>query len=72
MDGDAVESLVEKLRDLSATGFPGSGFSSPDVEATVTSSDGKQVERCDCKIRDSQSARMNRRSINSLPPRSPI
>ncbi|MGA7340907.1 MAG: DUF4340 domain-containing protein, partial [Terracidiphilus sp.] len=45
MDGDAVESLVEKLRDLSATGFPGSGFSSPDVEATVTSNDGKQVER---------------------------
>jgi Domain of unknown function (DUF4340) len=45
MDNAAVESLVEKLRDLSATSFPTSGFSTPDFEVTVTSSDGKKSEK---------------------------
>ncbi len=45
MDSAAVESLVDKLRDLSATSFPDTGFSSADFEATVVSSDGKQVEK---------------------------
>lgn len=44
IDSAAVESLVEKLRDLSATGFPSSGFSSAEIEVTVTSGQGKQVE----------------------------
>jgi hypothetical protein len=45
MDGAAVDALVEKLRGLTATSFPVSGFSAPDIEATVTSSDGKQTEK---------------------------
>jgi hypothetical protein len=45
MDSTAVESLVEKLRDLSATGFPSAGFSSPNVEVTVTSGNGKRTEK---------------------------
>lgn len=45
LDGAAVESLVEKLRDLSATGFPDAGFAKPDLEATVVSGDGKVTEK---------------------------
>jgi len=45
MDGDSVEALVEKLRDLTATGFPDTGFSNPSFEAIVTSQDGKHVEK---------------------------
>jgi hypothetical protein len=45
MDSSSVESLVENLRDLNATGFPNAGFSNPSIEATVTSSDGKQAEK---------------------------
>ncbi len=45
VDSTAVESLVEKLRDLTATGFPATGFSSTDIEVTVTSGQGKQVEQ---------------------------
>ncbi len=44
MDSTIVESLVEKLRDLTATGFPASGFGRADIEVTVTSSQGKQAE----------------------------
>ena len=36
--------LLSKLRDLSATAFAESGFSSPSVELSVTSNDGKRVE----------------------------
>lgn len=45
MDSSGVESLVEKLRDLAATGFPDAGFSNPDFEATITSNDGKRIEK---------------------------
>ena len=45
MDGSGVESLVSSLRDLSATSFPKSGFTSADVEAAVTSGNGKQTEK---------------------------
>lgn len=45
MDSTAVESLVEKLRDLSATGFPTAGFSSPSMEVAVTSGNGKRTEK---------------------------
>jgi hypothetical protein len=44
VDASGVESLVSKLRDLSATNFVSSGFVHPDIKATVTSDDGKQVE----------------------------
>jgi hypothetical protein len=45
MDSSAVESLAGSLRDLSATSFPKSGFSSANVEAIVTSNDGKRTEK---------------------------
>jgi hypothetical protein len=45
MDAESVESLISKLRDLSATKFVDSGFGKPEVEATVTSDDGKRTEK---------------------------
>lgn len=45
MDAAAVEGLVSDLRDLTATKFVDSGFANPTIEATVTSNDGKQVEK---------------------------
>jgi hypothetical protein len=45
MDEDSVRSLIASLRDLSAEKFVDSGFTSPQIDATVTSDDGKQVER---------------------------
>ncbi len=44
MDGAAVESLVDKLRNLAATSFPTSGFSSAAIQVMVTSAGGKHVE----------------------------
>ncbi|HEY6489970.1 MAG: DUF4340 domain-containing protein [Terracidiphilus sp.] len=44
MEGAAVDALVENLRNLTAASFPDSGFTTPAIEATVTSSDGKQKE----------------------------
>ena len=44
MDGDSVRSLISVLRDLSADKFVASGFTTPEIEATVTSDDGR-VER---------------------------
>ena len=45
MDSSGVDSLVDKLRDLTATSFPDSGFAAPIFEATITSNDGKRVEK---------------------------
>jgi hypothetical protein len=46
MDAASVQSLISQLRDLSATKFADTGFSSPAVvEAIVTSDDGKRVEK---------------------------
>jgi Domain of unknown function (DUF4340) len=45
MDGDSVRSLISSLRDLSADRFVDSGFATPEIDATVTSNDGKRVER---------------------------
>jgi hypothetical protein len=45
MDVGSVQSLVDKLRDLSASKFVDSGFTTPAMELTVTSKDGKQVEK---------------------------
>ena len=45
MDEDSVRSLVSALRDLSADKFVDSGFTSSEIEATVTSDDGKRVEK---------------------------
>lgn len=45
MDESGVQSLISNLRDLSAEKFVDSGFTSPEIEATVTSNDGKRTER---------------------------
>ncbi len=45
MDADSVESLLSGFRDLAATRFATSGFTTPVMVATVTSNGGKRVER---------------------------
>jgi hypothetical protein len=45
MDPGSVQALVAKLRDLSASKFVDSGFITPTIDVTVTSDDGKRVER---------------------------
>jgi len=45
MDEESVRSLVSNLRDLSADKFVDSGFTTPAIEATVTSDNAKRVER---------------------------
>jgi hypothetical protein len=45
LDMNAAQSLIDKVRDLSATKFVDSGFSQPVVELTVTSNDGQRVEK---------------------------
>jgi hypothetical protein len=45
MDGANVESVISDLRDLTATGFPASGFSSPTINISVVSQEGKRTEK---------------------------
>jgi len=46
MDGTSVQSLLDKLRDLSASKFVDTGaFANPTTDIAVTSSDGKTVEK---------------------------
>ena len=45
MDEESVQSLISTLRDFSAEKFVDSGFTSPEIDATVTSENGKRVER---------------------------
>jgi len=45
MEATGVQSLIDKIRDLSASKFVDSGFTSPALEVDVTSSDGKRVEK---------------------------
>ena len=45
MDESSVESLISDLRDLSADKFVDSRFTTPEIEATVTSDDGKRIEK---------------------------
>ncbi|MFZ0145737.1 MAG: DUF4340 domain-containing protein [Candidatus Sulfotelmatobacter sp.] len=45
MDAGSVEALISDLRDLSASKFVESGFSNPTIELTISSDDGKRVER---------------------------
>jgi Domain of unknown function (DUF4340) len=45
MDPDGVESCISDLRDLAASKFVESGFSNPTIEITVTSNDGKKIEK---------------------------
>jgi hypothetical protein len=44
MDSSTVQTLIDKLRDLSASTFVDSAGGAPVMEVTVTSNDGKRVE----------------------------
>ncbi len=45
MDVVSVQSVISKLRDLTAVKFPDSGFVNPTIEIVLTSDDGKRVEK---------------------------
>lgn len=45
VDSGKVESLISALRDLTATKFPDSGFTTPQITATITTQDGKLTEK---------------------------
>ena len=45
MDESGVRAVLDKIRDLSASKFVDSGFSSPALDVTVTSDSGKRVEK---------------------------
>jgi len=45
MDSISVQNLIDKLRDLAATKFVDSGFTTPSLEVTVVSNDGKRTEK---------------------------
>jgi len=45
IDEESIRSVMSTLRDLSAEKFVDSGFTTPEIDATVTSQDGKRVER---------------------------
>lgn len=45
LDSATMQALIDKLRDLSAKKFLEKGYTTPVLEATVTSNDGKRVEK---------------------------
>lgn len=45
MDGAGIQTLIGRLRDLSATRFPDQGFTKPEIELTVVSDGGKRTEK---------------------------
>jgi len=45
MDSISVQNLIDKLRDLAAAKFVDSGFTTPSLELTVVSNDGKRTEK---------------------------
>ena len=45
IDSTSLQSFIDKLRDLSATKFAGTGFTTPIFQVTVTSDDGKRTEK---------------------------
>jgi N-glycosylase/DNA lyase len=45
MDAGTVQELIDKLRDLSASKFVDSGFTTTLIDLTVTSNAGKRVEK---------------------------
>jgi ribosomal protein L12E/L44/L45/RPP1/RPP2 len=54
MDNTAVQSLIDKLRDLAATKFADQSAGDPVFEATVTSNGGKKVEKVTIRKQGSQ------------------
>jgi hypothetical protein len=47
MDPGNVQAFIDKLRDLSAAKFVSTGFTTPALTITVTSNDGKRVEKAE-------------------------
>jgi hypothetical protein len=45
IDSTSLQNLVDKLRDLSASKFADTGFTTPVIEVAVTSNEGKRTER---------------------------
>jgi hypothetical protein len=45
MDDVSVQVFIDKVRDLAATKFVDTGFATPTMDVTVTSNDGKRVEK---------------------------
>jgi hypothetical protein len=45
MDPISVENLLDKVRELSASKFVDKGFAAPQLDLTVTSHEGKQIEK---------------------------
>ena len=45
MDNISVQNLVDKLRDLTAAKFADAGYTTPILEASVTSNEGKRTEK---------------------------
>lgn len=63
MDPGLVQAFIDKLRDLSATKFVSSGFTTPEFTITVTSNDGKRVEKAEfAKVADGYIARRENES----------
>ncbi len=58
MDPGAVQALIDKLRDVSATKFVTTGFTTPAFAVTVTWNDGKRIEKAEfAKVNDGYIAR---------------
>lgn len=63
MDPGTVQAFIDKLRDLSASKFVTSGFTTPELTVTVTSNDGKRVEKAEfAKVSDGYIARRENES----------
>jgi Domain of unknown function (DUF4340) len=45
MDSTSVQAFIDKLRDLAASKFVDTGFTTPVIEITVVSNDGKRTEK---------------------------
>ena len=45
LDSTSVQAFIDKIRDLSASKFPESGFGTTAIELTVVSNDGKRTEK---------------------------
>jgi hypothetical protein len=68
MEAGSVEDFISKLRDLTASKFVESGFANPTIEISVTSEDGKSIEKVSiAKSRDGHIAkRENDATLYSL------
>jgi hypothetical protein len=71
MDNGSVQNLIDKLRDLAATKFVEKGGGEPVFEATVTSNNGKRVEKVTIRKQGAQyfAQRDNEPSIYELDPK---